>query len=478
MRNKLVVIGVDGATMDVISPLCEKGILPGFSEVLSNGVRGPLMSTFPPLTPPAWTSISTGVNPGKHGLFDFLRLEKDHSPSLNTSGQKHALDMWDYVPDLFTVCVNLPFTYPVKEINGIMVSGMQTPGIDSNCVFPKEIKQKILETAPGYEFDVVWSDYRGRKNTLVSKIMDMVSQRIRLFDYFYSMGSDLLFFVFTSTDRVQHVFWQEKPVEEVYKEIDHKIMQVVNDGNNLVIVSDHGFKGIKKLFFINSFLKEKGFLTLDNPGSNLKSRLGCLTKKALNTNYASYLTERTPEGLLNFARRKLIQGSLMDSIDWNNTDAIMLGHSGIYFNREGAFDRYSVSYENVERLTERVSEALLDYRDNGKKVVKSVEMNKDVFYGKFALSGPDLIPVLSDDYDLSPSYSQSIVDVSDFRTGGHHPRGVFMACGPDIGQGELGFASVCDVLPIILHVLGIAVPSHLDGIVPDGISIKKIGSGL
>src|SRR4030042_5265280 len=71
-RRKVLVVGMDGATLDLIEPWANDGILPTLKRLMDEGVRGPLRSTIPPITGPAWTSFATGTNPGKHGLYDFL----------------------------------------------------------------------------------------------------------------------------------------------------------------------------------------------------------------------------------------------------------------------------------------------------------------------------------------------------------------------------------------------------------------------
>ena len=69
---KSLILGLDGATWDVIKPLAEEGKLPTLKKLMEEGVWGNLESTIPPVTGPAWVSFATGRNPGKTGVFDFL----------------------------------------------------------------------------------------------------------------------------------------------------------------------------------------------------------------------------------------------------------------------------------------------------------------------------------------------------------------------------------------------------------------------
>jgi len=71
-KVKILIIGLDGATLNVIEPLVKAGRLPTFASFMQEGVWGKLRSTVLPLSPPAWTSFMTGKNPGKHGIFGFV----------------------------------------------------------------------------------------------------------------------------------------------------------------------------------------------------------------------------------------------------------------------------------------------------------------------------------------------------------------------------------------------------------------------
>lgn len=96
--TRTLIIGLDGATWDVIKPLAEEGGLPTFKKLMEEGVWSDLESTIPPITVPAWFSLSTGMNPGKIGLFDFIN-RKDNSYKLypTSSHDFQGKAIWDYV---------------------------------------------------------------------------------------------------------------------------------------------------------------------------------------------------------------------------------------------------------------------------------------------------------------------------------------------------------------------------------------------
>jgi predicted AlkP superfamily phosphohydrolase/phosphomutase len=72
---KVLIVGLDAATFDLIGPWLAEGKLPNLEALMKNGAWGRLASILPPITPPAWTSFMTGKNPGKHGIFHFMEAQ-------------------------------------------------------------------------------------------------------------------------------------------------------------------------------------------------------------------------------------------------------------------------------------------------------------------------------------------------------------------------------------------------------------------
>src|SRR3984957_3854579 len=105
----------------------ERGLLPNFQRVRDGGVQGILKSTTPPLTPPAWMSISTGLFPAKHGVYDFWEYEQTekvlraHAMTHRKGGKAIRNILSEWVKQV--VVANVPITYPPEPVNGIMLSG-------------------------------------------------------------------------------------------------------------------------------------------------------------------------------------------------------------------------------------------------------------------------------------------------------------------------------------------------------------------
>ena len=122
---KLLIIGIDGATLDLILPWVESEHLPTIGRLIKSGVHGDLASTLPPVTSPAWPTFMTGCNPGKHGVFDFIQPTGSDFSLVNATKIKQPT-IWQRLSSAgYRVGVlNVPVTYPPKPLNGFMISGI------------------------------------------------------------------------------------------------------------------------------------------------------------------------------------------------------------------------------------------------------------------------------------------------------------------------------------------------------------------
>src|SRR5215470_8952011 len=129
MSDKLLVIGLDGASFNVLDPLIDRGHLPNIANLISKGSRANLETTFPPITAVAWSSFMTGKNPGKHGIFEFVRRDKNSARELAVNASfREGKAVWDYFSDARkrVIVHNFPCTYPVRPLNGLMISDFMT----------------------------------------------------------------------------------------------------------------------------------------------------------------------------------------------------------------------------------------------------------------------------------------------------------------------------------------------------------------
>ena len=211
--KRVLVIGLDGATFDLIKPWSAKGMLPNLTRLMKNGSYGNLRSTIQPTTAPAWSTFMTGVNQAKHGLYGFVRRRRD-SYNLQITNGSHIM-----APNLFqiasqagrrVVSINVPYTFPPRPVNGIMVGGPFVPTVGPELVYPREFFDKLKQILPDY---AILPDYNSRANDPMTdyakKLIRGIEMRETLaINLMESEPWELFTVVFMATDEVQHTFWE------------------------------------------------------------------------------------------------------------------------------------------------------------------------------------------------------------------------------------------------------------------------------
>lgn len=234
MKKQIFVFGLDGANLSHLN----KKELPNIKRLIDNGISGDLLSR-PAVTPIAWTNMVTGVNPGKHGIFGFRKGEK-----LIDSRNKKAKELWDY---LKSIVINVPMTYPARLINGLMITGMMTPSVNSKGFIYPESERAYLKKI-GYLIE---------PEIKLSQIKKSIKIRVDLTKYYaFIYDWQLFFHVFREFDPLQHFFWGKEL--KYYQLVDELIGKLVEKFPNayLMIVSDHGFTRVDKTFNLPRWLKE------------------------------------------------------------------------------------------------------------------------------------------------------------------------------------------------------------------------------
>jgi predicted AlkP superfamily phosphohydrolase/phosphomutase len=142
--KKVIIIGIDAMDPNVTNNLIERGLMPNFARLAREGSYAALATSLPPQTPVAFTSISTGTNPGKHGIYDFIRRDpKTYLPELALLQSSTGLSGTQYQPvvkaDPFwritskagipTTVIRWPVTFPPEDVDGSMLSGLGVPDV-------------------------------------------------------------------------------------------------------------------------------------------------------------------------------------------------------------------------------------------------------------------------------------------------------------------------------------------------------------
>ncbi|MBN2053294.1 alkaline phosphatase family protein [bacterium] len=492
-QPKLIVLGLDGASFNILLPLVEAGHMPGLGKVLERGVWGNLASVIPPVTAPAWASFMTGCLPGRHGVHGF----ECYIPGTST---KQWVDsrvikikkLWHWINrgDLTTGVINMPITYPAESLNGYLISGFLTPLNAATPCFPPEILDEVTASVGEYIINVPVMDEKPSNpqhgRDLMKRLMAAAETRFRAMEFLMAHRPvDALICVYMLLDKWQHLFGAlldpecahavrgarltREELIAPYRQIDDFITAVterLGDDSHLLIVSDHGFGGLKRTFFLNNWLEEQGFLRLKS-GRVMRRLIQRLHTRGDDRNHP-------------VLHGRIFREDLGDLIDWSTTRAYCgdVFTQGVFVNLKGRESSGIVAPgADYDRVCEELRSRLLDIRDGitGRPFVNTVHRTSELYPRADLRDAPDLF-VEIDEYAtiISPTYL--------FRERGHHVRdnhepigyhrkqGVFIGIGPAFAPArDVQGLRIIDMCPLILHLLGVPIPFGLDGSLPEAV---------
>ena len=489
--DKTIIIGIDGATFDLIEPWIDDGTLSSMAEVRDEGASGVLTSTVPPFSAPGWTSAVTGVNPGRHGIYDFFRLDT-YEHRMITSTCRRVPAIWNVLDRLGgrSIIVGVPGTYPPEPIDGVMITGLLTPSRSTDFIHPPELRQALEDLEVESWWDqlplTVYSSYAPDK--VLEILLERTESKMRVLGRLMrEQAWDLAMVVLRSTDYIQHFLWEEvAQIRRLYEHIDAQIGDLMEDypQATCVILSDHGFQPVERCFYVNNLLYNAGLLnTIGHPRLNgqyfsleLGKRLGRLL---------SYLLpiERLPRS--SWAHRLFDSVSANTGyIDFTRTRAYC--HSatsrGIRINLRGRENQGVVRPRNYERVRRTVARLLQKARDpeTGKPIVRKVQWPEEV-YGFRDDQSADILFELERGYGALELVVPTENVVDNFRSfdcqlglaartdeyelsGDHTPEGILLMKGRGIRPGvRLEGAQIVDIVPTVLHGMGLPIPEDLDG---------------
>ncbi|MFO8013700.1 MAG: alkaline phosphatase family protein, partial [Phycisphaerae bacterium] len=287
--SKFVLLGLDGATFEMLGPMVDTGRLPVLQRLVEQGASGTLTSTVPPYTCPAWPTMFTGRNPGAHGVTSFHLLEPDTVESrAATLRDVAAPRLWQTLNSagVRTGIFNVPMTYPAEPVDGFMVSGFVAPPGAPHAVQPQPLAEAFAEAFPDY--DVNGPELGGRIYTrvedyraLMHALRDTLEQRQAALEWLLEREPvDFLYVVLETLDRISHPAYgflapgaptYESPLgaavrEEVLKVLEvqdrvmGRILELMGPDPAVMIVSDHGFCHPRKHFDLRSCLLDHGLM--------------------------------------------------------------------------------------------------------------------------------------------------------------------------------------------------------------------------
>ena len=517
-KPRVLILGLDGSTWDLFSKFAEDGTMPRLAELLKRGTSSDLVTLVPPVTAISWTSFFTGLNPGKHGVFEFLLRRRGLSENAVTarnpfgeipvnSTLRDGKPIWEIAGDagLKSAVLSVPITYPPEEVDGCMISGFLTPFGKRDFTHPPELLDDIEKRFGPYRLYHRQVYSKRGVGLVLDELFDVLDYNVKVTRHLMgNMDWNLFFSHFWGTDRAQHELWhlldESHPrydaaesakhgprLKRFFTELDRGVAEIIEDAGdaNVIIASDHGFGPIHTFLAFNVWLLDKGYLRLkSDPGTLLKRlayRLGLTPVMFYRLSMALGLARLRLSG--GFHSRHKMQMMLdrfflsLSNVDWSRTRAYSRGNYGqVFINLKGREPQGSVEPgREYEEVRQSIKRDLLATRDDktGEPMFKDIYMREEIYDGPYLEEAPDIVFLPRDMRNKALGTLDFTSNRFDFpvygNSGDHRMDGIFLGLGPAFRKGaRLEPLSVLDVAPTVLHLLGLPVPKQMDGKVAAG----------
>jgi predicted AlkP superfamily phosphohydrolase/phosphomutase len=506
-QPRALILALDGATFDLIGPWVEAGKLPTFAHLIGGGVRGVLRSTTPPITPCAWTSFSTAQDPGRHGIFDFQQFVPGTYDLAPTNGaMRKAPTIWEYLNDLgLTVGLyNLPWMYPPPRLNGYCVCGFDAPDINPKAVHPPELSRELHTAVPGISLAAEFLKKRAGAYD-VEALRRQVRVNVDAAKFLLTHHPvDVCLLTFMLLDQVAHFFYYADPSRRRSGEIEDVLLAVhqwVDEGlaeilslippDCLVIgVSDHGVAPTTLHINIARALADADLLAFraDVPvgaaSAATPSAVPVHGSRATVHALKRLLSSILPQFLwlrLRRARHGRRSRQRFAAVDWSRTKAFSWGNfAQVRLNLAGREPQGIVQPSEVKGVVAEVKRVLLDLRDpaTGEPLFSEALTPAELYSGTHTEGAADVLGIpahpgvdaslhvptpgapLIVNHDAALMASPEMAE----KVAGHSPDGIFFARGGPFRSDEsVTGTGICDVLPTMLHALGLELPQDLTG---------------
>jgi Tfp pilus assembly protein PilF/predicted AlkP superfamily phosphohydrolase/phosphomutase len=288
---RVILIGLDGADWNILDPLFAAGRLPHLARLARTGVRGRLHSITPMLSPVIWTSVATGVLPGRHGIIDFLATtERDGERVPVTSTLRRTKAIWNILSEngLRVGVAGWWASFPAENVNGFIVSdrvAYQLFGVragreqvSEGKVHPPELAGLVAsmtvapetigvgEIARYVRIPPDTSSLPADQNKLIDDLKTLIAAgdtytaiSLALRERYHP---DFQAVYLEGTDTVAHLFMRYAPpllpgvtpleserfgraVDEYYRHADEivgRLVEAAGSDTSIIICSDHGFR--------------------------------------------------------------------------------------------------------------------------------------------------------------------------------------------------------------------------------------------
>ena len=467
IMTPVCIIGLDGVDWRLLRGWLSA--LPTLARLCAEGTTGNLRSTIRPESSVAWSSFATGVNPGKHGVYGFMVQTSPGRFQIANGATIRTARFWETLSAAGrrVALLNVPFTYPVRPINGALISGMMTPGLHADFAYPPELKSAFVARFPAYPFD---PDSSHKTASAVSASVEQTTeQQLDAALWLLQREAwDCFGVVFTGPDRLQHFAWNGPDrLLAHYRQLDAavaKILAQLPADALTLIISDHGFNGVAGRFYGNQWLAENGWLRF-KAGASRGSLLLKGVRKAQKIGWLRELKRHVLPAEVGAS--SLAASQFGARIDWANTRAYFAPDGGVHVNLRGR-EPHGIVVDYAATRAQLQSELAAICR-NDVPLFANVFTRDELYAGDVFDGAPDLVAepqretatthfVLDSSAKPQPS---PFGDATPYQAT-HALDGILIAHGTNVATGSLN-ANIIDIAPTVLAVQGVAVPDNVDG---------------
>ncbi|HKY06131.1 MAG TPA: alkaline phosphatase family protein [Blastocatellia bacterium] len=496
MKPEILVIGLDAATMDLIEPWAGAGHLPTLARLIDEGVSARFLSTPNMHSASAWTSILTGLNPGRHGLYVFS--DRDFA-----TGRQLFFKGGDRAGDLITRhlaragrtsgLLNVPMTYPAEaSAGGFMISGLDAPSLNERAFCPPKLRDELLGRFPNYNFapqaigDLMSA---GRITEAIEAWLELIETQTSAAEYLMEAHPvDFFMTVYTASDWGGHNLWKYSDSSHpsfdpegaarhgnallaIYRALDKAVARLearAGDGAQLYVISDHGMgPHTGASYHLADWLESKGYMAR-KAGRPARSSLLKAGKQVAKAVLPAAVKEKIKSGL-SADRMERIQSverdSFYSSIDWRRTICYTEpGRHVININLAGRNAEGIVAPADYDRVSDELTRELMAWTDErGSRIVDRVARRDEVYRGPFIERASDLYLYWNRSVYLGEPPDE-VRARGYWWSGDHLPEGILICKGRGIrADARLDSPVVYDLVPTILYLAGLPVPEGLDG---------------
>ncbi|MDE1851667.1 MAG: alkaline phosphatase family protein [Candidatus Micrarchaeota archaeon] len=472
-RKKLYIIGIDAAALWIIKENCKEYGLRGFERFMKDGTLEEMESTLPPITPVAWPSIYTGMEPREHGVMDFFCIDREYTKQLLYYDVVGKAPFWDTLSDhgIRSLVITPPVVVNLNRKENVdIITGWPLP--------PKFSSEELQKAAKRFGFrgeeDIEQELQNGRIgiSEAFKRYEESTVKRAKLAKHLIGEKPyDLVFVAFTEIDRMQHYTlnkgnWKEY-VMPLYRHVSDFIEWIVERARNededavIMLVSDHGAQPIRHKFMINAWLVQKGYTAL-KPGyaKAFEKKAGeaapgikyTLREQIIKSKAKKLVYDRMPAGLRRGVAKAM--GSVLASgsggdytrihdfdIDMENTRAftsVSNNPVGLIWINDSRFSDPQVNESEKEALKKEIAKELEKVRTiEGDKLVVRIFDGSEYYKNTKEFIAPDMMVEVAKGYivdikDYSPAMLYIDPDVA--RSGDHIREGIFGAMDPKSGK--------------------------------------------